>query len=33
MTCYWDNKYIDALDDWELKKSIYAYREDMDEDW
>ena len=33
MTCYWDDKYLEALDDHDLKDALYAYRAEMDEDW
>ena len=33
MTCYWDDKVLDTLDDQELKNEIAEYRKSMDDDW
>jgi hypothetical protein len=33
MPCYWDDKYIEELDDPDFKDEIYCYRDEMNEDW
>jgi hypothetical protein len=33
MPCYWDDKYIEELDDPDFKDELYCYRDEMNEDW
>jgi hypothetical protein len=33
LTCYWDKRYLEALDDKECQEEIKAYGESMDEMW